>query len=80
MKNKLTQNSVVLGDYVRIKRLEKGYSQYHMANILGISQNSYCLLENGQTKFSLDRIIEIASIFEFSPQEFLEDYFNVAKG
>jgi len=57
-------------------RLEKGYSQYHMANILDISQNSYCLLENGQTKFSLDRMIQIAVIFELTPQEFLGRYFN----
>jgi len=57
-------------------RLGKGYSQYQIANLLAISQNSYCLLENGQTKFSLDRIIEIAAVFELSPQEFLGGYFN----
>jgi transcriptional regulator with XRE-family HTH domain len=76
MKNKLTQNSITFGDYIRIIRLEKGYSQYHMANLLEISQNSYCLLENGQTKFSLDRIIEISVIFQVSPRQFLADYFN----
>jgi len=76
MKDKLTPNSIALGDYVRIMRLERGYSQYHMANLLEISQNSYCLLENGQTKFSLDRIITISVIFELSPQEFLVGYFN----
>jgi len=76
MKDKLTQSSVALGDYIRLIRLEKGYSQYQMANVIGISQNAYCLLENGQTKFSLDRIIEISSVFELSPQEFLDGYFN----
>ena len=68
--------SVGLGDYVRIIRLRKGYSQYYMANALDISQNSYCLLENGQTKFALDRIIQIAIIFDLSPQKFLEDFFK----
>ncbi|MNL32841.1 Helix-turn-helix domain protein [compost metagenome] len=76
MKDKLTHNSVALGDYIRTVRLEKGYSQYHMANLLDISQNSYCLLENGQTKASLDRIIQIAEVFQLSPQGFLEGYFN----
>lgn len=76
MKNKLTHSSIVLGDYIRTIRLEKRYSQYYMADILGISQNSYCLLENGQTKASLDRVIQIAAIFKLSPQEFLEGYFN----
>ncbi|MNX93824.1 Helix-turn-helix domain protein [compost metagenome] len=77
MKDKLTHNSVALGDYIRTVRLEKGYSQYHMANLLDISQNSYCLLENGQTKASLDRIIQIAEVFQLSPQGFLEGYFNL---
>jgi transcriptional regulator with XRE-family HTH domain len=76
MKNKLTHNSAALGDYIRTMRLEKGYSQYHMAAALDISQNSYCLLENGQTKASLDRIVQIAAIFKLSPREFLVGYFN----
>jgi len=80
MKNKLTHNSIALGDYIRVIRLEKGYSQYHMADALDISQNSYCLLENGQTKASLDRIIQIAAIFKLSPQGFLEGYFNKMDG
>lgn len=65
-----------LGDYIRKIRIENGYSQYDMANALEISQNSYCLLENGRTKFMLDRIIQIAAVFELSPKEFLEGYFN----
>ena len=76
MNKKLTQSSVGLGDYIRVIRLEKGYSQSQMANILEISQNAYCLLENGQTKFHLDRIIQISRVFELSPQEFLDGYFN----
>ncbi|SMC64744.1 helix-turn-helix domain-containing protein [Pedobacter africanus] len=76
MKNKLTYSSITLGDYIRKIRLEKGYSQYYMADALDISQNSYCLLENGQTKASLDRIIQVALIFKLSPLGFLEGYFN----
>lgn len=77
MKIKLTQNAATLGDYIRTIRLERGYSQYDMADALDISQNSYCLLENGQTKASLDRIVQIAVIFKLSPREFLGDYFNL---
>jgi len=80
MKNRLTHNSITLGDYIRAMRLEKGYSQYHMADALDISQNSYCLLENGQTKASLDRIVQLATVFKLSPREFLEGYFNRMDG
>lgn len=76
MKDKLTQSSVKLGDYIRKMRLKKEYSQYYMAHLLKVSQNSYCLLENGQIKFSWDRIIQIAAVFELSTREFLEGYFN----
>jgi transcriptional regulator with XRE-family HTH domain len=75
MKNKRIHSSNTLGNYIRIMRVKRGYSQYYIANVLEISQNSYCLLENGQTRFSLDRIIQIAEIFELSPLDFISGYF-----
>ncbi|MBE9598997.1 helix-turn-helix domain-containing protein [Pedobacter sp. MC2016-24] len=72
--------SVSLGNYIRKIRIDKGYSQYFMAHALAISQNSYCLLENGQTKFNFDRLLQIAIIFKLEPQDFLNGYFNGIEG
>ena len=76
MGKKNTYSSVSLGDYIRKIRMDRGYSQYYMADFLGISQNSYCMLENGYTKFAIDRVVQIADIFKLSPQEFLDGYFS----
>lgn len=69
-------NTTSVGDYVRKIRLSIGYTQYDMADALAISQNAYCLLENGQTKFSFERLIQVAIIFGFNPLEFIKGYFN----
>jgi transcriptional regulator with XRE-family HTH domain len=76
MNASINATAVSLGNYIRKLRLHKGYSQYFMANALTISQNAYCLLENGQTKFNFERLIQIAEIFELIPMEFLNGYFN----
>ena len=57
----------------RIKkiRIEKGYSQEYMADMLNISQNSYHKLERGHTKISLLKFIEIAKILEIETSELI---------
>lgn len=76
MNDTIDSTAVSLGDYIRKLRIEKGYSQYFMAYALDISQNAYCLLENGQTKFNFDRLIKIAGIFSLDPKDFLNGYFS----
>ena len=80
MNDTIDSTAVSLGDYIRKLRIEKGYSQYFMAYALDISQNAYCLLENGQTKFNFDRLLQIAIIFELEPMDFLNGYFNGIEG
>jgi transcriptional regulator with XRE-family HTH domain len=50
----------------RIKKLRelKNLTQEHMANELGVSQNTYSRLETESTKITIDRLEEIASILE----------------
>ncbi|WP_338814993.1 helix-turn-helix domain-containing protein [Bernardetia sp. Wsw4-3y2] len=45
-------------------RKEKKLSQTEIAEILGISQNAYSRIERGETKLTIDRIKEIATILK----------------
>lgn len=56
----------------RIKKMRelKNWTQEYMAERLGISQNTYSRMETEASKISVDRLLEIAQIFEV-PIEFL---------
>ena len=57
----------------RIKRIriEKGYSQEYMADMLNVSQNAYHKLERGHTRISLKKFIEISKILEIEISELI---------
>jgi len=76
MREQLTINSTSMGDYIRTLRQQKKYSQYFMANAIDISQNSYCLLENGRTNLNVERIVQIAAVFQLQAEEFFDGYFK----
>lgn len=67
-------NSSSFGDFLRTKRLEKTYSQDKMAILLGLSQNAYCLIENGRTQITIERIKDLAIALDMKPWELLEEY------
>jgi DNA-binding XRE family transcriptional regulator len=48
------------------KRNEKGLSQRKMAELIGISNNNYCLKEQGKLEFHLDEIKKILEILNCS--------------
>lgn len=59
---------------IRSKRLEKNYSQKYLAARLNISQSYYAKIENGNTKLTVEGLIEISQILNlnivelFNPQ------------
>lgn len=57
----------------RIKRvrLEKGYSQDYMADMLNISQNAYHKMERGHSRINLQKFIDIAKILEIETSELI---------
>ncbi|TAG22818.1 MAG: XRE family transcriptional regulator [Cytophagia bacterium] len=66
---------------IKIIRELKNYTQDYMAEQLGVSQNTYSRMENGQIKITIDRFQDIANILEVSIQELLSNdqpilYFN----
>lgn len=67
-------SSGTFGDFLRQLRLERGYSQDTMANMMELSQNSYCLMENGRTRISLEHIQQIAKALDISSSELISSY------
>lgn len=56
---------------MKILRESKNYSQDYVANKLGINQNAYSKLENGKVKITLERIRQLAEIYNVKPEYFL---------
>ena len=57
---------------IKTVRIEKGYSQDYMADMLKISQNAYHKLEKGHTRIHLEKFIDIANVLEVE----VSDLFN----
>ena len=62
------------GDFLKGKRLAKNYSQAHVAELLGITQQRYSLYELGKREPGLDFIIEVSRVLGFKPGEFFDKY------
>jgi len=45
-------------------RAKKGISQRDIAKEIGISQNSYCLWEQGKTQPDLEKLIKLCQFFD----------------
>ena len=68
-----TSQQLVKDILERIKkiRVEKGYSQEYMADMLSISQNAYHKLERGHTRINLQKFIDISKILEIEISELI---------
>lgn len=62
------------GAYVRERRLEKGYSQEEVAQMLGISQQTYSRYELGTREPGLDFVKAVAKALGFPPGDFFNNY------
>lgn len=62
------------GNYLKEKRLAKGYSQSQVAERLGISQQRYSYYELGKRMPGLNFLVKIARILDFEPGEFFDNY------
>lgn len=60
---------------LREKRIQKGYTNQRMAEMLGISKTFYYQIETGSRKLSYEMAIKIADIFNVKPDTlFYNDY------
>lgn len=70
----LIKNKLMLVDIekkIRQIRELKGFSQEFIANSLNISIRAYSKIETGETQLTINRLNEISSILEITPQEIL---------
>ncbi|KAE9535529.1 hypothetical protein A1D25_04600 [Ursidibacter arcticus] len=60
-----------INERIRILREEHLFSQEQIAEKMGISANSYGKLERGETKLTLDKLEQIANIFDLDVIELI---------
>ena len=64
---------LLLGMRLRKFRKENGYSQSHIANVLGIERSTYTYYETGKTTPSISVLKLLAKIYNVSLMELLMD-------
>jgi len=62
-----------IGDKIRVVRVERGYSQEYLAMELGIDTATYGRIERGQTKLTVDRLLDISNALDIEPFCFFID-------
>jgi len=63
----------MIADTIRKLRLERSFTQEYVALELGISQNAYCKIENGQVQLTIARLEKIAAILGMPLAELFKD-------
>ncbi|GAA4403439.1 hypothetical protein GCM10023187_19500 [Nibrella viscosa] len=71
MKTKTTHRSP--GERIRRLRLQRGYSQENMADLLSLSTTAYGDIERGKTELTLSRLEQIADVLNLSVTELLTE-------
>ncbi|OOQ59100.1 helix-turn-helix domain-containing protein [Mucilaginibacter pedocola] len=69
MKNLLNNKVKAVATNIRNKREELNYTQEYLAAKLNISQNAYSKIELGYTKITLERLFQIADVFNIDLME-----------
>lgn len=55
-----------IGQRIKSLRLNKGYSQEHIAQVLCISQSAYARLESGETSTWTNHLDKLCELFEIT--------------
>lgn len=71
MKNKNIQSSKFVLDNIKALRAVKNYNQEYVASKLGCDYSSYGKIENGKSNLSLNRLFQLADIFDVDVKELL---------
>ena len=69
MQAQAKRDLTTLRTFMRSERLRRNISQQHMANYLGISQNTYSKLELGYIQISVEQLLMTANIFEMRVED-----------
>lgn len=59
----------LLGDAIRERRIELGYSQEGFAQAHGIERARYGRIERGEANLTLDKVFELCELLEIAPSD-----------
>lgn len=62
-----------VAEKIRLHRLQRGFSQENMADLLGLSTTAYGDIERGKTDLTMSRLTQIADTLGLSPVSLLTD-------
>lgn len=62
-----------VAEKIRLQRLQRGFSQENMADLLGLSTTAYGDIERGKTDLTMSRLTQIADTLGLSPVSLLTD-------
>lgn len=64
---------LLLSEKLRLMRQLFGYSQEYIAMTIGMTQHTYCQCESGQAKPSLDKLQDLANMYQLTLGDLLKD-------
>ena len=64
---------MVIGNKLRRLRIEKGYSQEYLADVLAISQKTYSNMENDKSSITIDTLKKIAEEYKIDLIELISE-------
>ncbi len=62
-----------IAEKIRLNRLQRGFSQENMADLLGLSTTAYGDIERGKTDLTMSRLHQIADALGLQPVSLLSD-------
>jgi transcriptional regulator with XRE-family HTH domain len=62
---------MTIGENIRKKRIEKGYSQEYLGKKLGVSQNAIHKLESGKKEPNISEVFSLSEILEVPISEII---------
>ena len=64
----------ILGKRVKFLRMEKGISQTHMAEMIGLSQTNLSNMESGRTAITIQNIFKMRKVLGCKMSDFFVDF------
>ena len=71
-------NRYIIGGEIRKYRDKKGFSQNHLATLMGISRATISKIENGKFAFSIDYLAKFAWHLDFDITIFEKEQFKIS--
>ena len=56
---------IKLGDKIRLVREQRGYSQEHLADIMGINRSTISKIENGKFSITVDYLVRFSLFLDY---------------